>query len=67
MRLTLALLGWELDLSLAPSDAPTPVPDGASLDGGTTASYPVGFTAAYDVPADLPWVERNNGWGDEEE
>jgi hypothetical protein len=26
----------------------------------------VGFTAAHDVPADLPWVERDNGWGDEE-
>jgi hypothetical protein len=64
MRLTLILLGHTFDLSLEPTaseDEADPLRD----LGATGVTY-VGFTAAHDVPADLPWVERDNGWGDEE-
>ncbi|HWB37445.1 MAG TPA: hypothetical protein VHA75_15620 [Rugosimonospora sp.] len=64
MRLTCWLLGHEvLALDLSRTE---PEPEGVSLDGGTTASTGVGFVAAMEVPADMPWVERSNGWGDEE-
>lgn len=44
MRLTIVLLGHTLDLSLEPTAADEdPSPD-ASMDGGTTASTPMGFT-----------------------
>lgn len=42
MRFTLRLLGFEvLDLSLGDDVAED---EGCSLDGGTTAAYPIGFT-----------------------
>ena len=41
MRLTLQLLGLELDITFGPQDTDASAP--CSLDGGTTASYPVGF------------------------
>lgn len=63
MRVTLALLGWTWDWSLEPTATDS---ETCSLDGGTTGGQYVGFTASHDVPADLPWVERDNGWGDEE-
>lgn len=40
MRLTLTLCGFELDITLGRETSDEP---GCSLDGGTTASYPVGF------------------------
>lgn len=43
MRLTLALLGWELDITLGP-ESPEAEDAGSSLDGGTTASTPIGFS-----------------------
>lgn len=38
-----------LDLTIGPADSPSPEPDGASLDGGTTGGYFVGF-ARHDPP-----------------
>lgn len=64
MRLTCWLLGREilaLDLSRG-----EPETEGVNLDGGTTSAMPVGFVAAMEVPAEVPWTERDNGWGDEE-
>lgn len=43
MRLTLTLLGWELYLTLGPETTA----ETSSLDGGTTASTPVGFTPSW--------------------
>lgn len=65
MRLTIAALGWELDLSLGPAD--TSAVEGASLDGGTTAAYPVGFVHTFEQPdmVGLP-PDRSNGWPDED-
>jgi hypothetical protein len=47
MRLTLALLGFTLDLSLEPTAADEP--DAAALNGGTLASteMAVGFTSKW--------------------
>lgn len=41
MRLTLSLLGYELDFTFGPRSDDTGTH--CSLDGGTTSSYPVGF------------------------
>jgi hypothetical protein len=64
MRLTLELLGWTFDWSLAQT---TEAEDDAAsaLNGGTLAAYPVGFTAAFEMPDEMPLPMRNNGWGDE--
>lgn len=67
MRLTIALLGLELDLTFGPATAEEAEDEAAALNGGTLASTPISFVGTYDVPADLPWVERDNGWGDEDE
>lgn len=64
MRLTVCLFGWTWDLSLEPTD--TESTDDPLRDLGTTGGTFLGFTASHEVPADLPWVERGNGWGDEE-
>ena len=63
MRLTLALLGWTWDWSLEPT---TPEAEAHSLDGGLLASTPVGFTAAYPVPEEVPLPQRVPPWDDEE-
>ena len=47
MRLTIHALGWTFDWSLEPTVAEDePAPD-ASMDGGTTAAMPMGFTAQW--------------------
>jgi hypothetical protein len=60
VRVTLSLLGWELDLTLGPADAPSPAPDdeASSMDGGTTASYPISFTATYEMPEEFGIPQR---------
>lgn len=67
MRVTIAAFGLELDVTFGPADAPSPAPDGASLDGGTTSAYPMGFVAVHDQPdmVGLP-PDRSNGWPDED-
>ena len=63
MRLTLTVLGIELDLSLGLA---TTEPEAeAPVDQGYTTSTPTGFTARYDQPDEIPLPMRNNGWGDE--
>lgn len=54
MRVTLRLLGLEVFSLEATTDEEAT--EGCSLDGGTTASYPVGFT----------W-ERGDGFADRPE
>ena len=54
-----------MDLTLGPADSPSPEPDGASLDGGTTFSTPMGFVPRMEIPDDCAGIDRNNGWGDE--
>jgi hypothetical protein len=66
MRLTIELLGHTFDLSLGPTASEAEDEADPLRDFGATGGTYVGFTAAHDVPADLPWVERDNGWGDEE-
>lgn len=63
MRLTLQLLGLELDVTLGPADAPSPAPDdqGASLNGGTTASYPVGYAPSYGDQRWQPGADHGAG------
>jgi hypothetical protein len=65
MRLTLSLLGLELDLSfgLAGVDAEEADP---LRDLGTTGHYPVSFVGSYEGVDECSLPMRNNGWGDEE-
>lgn len=66
MRLTLALLGLELDVTFGPVDEPAT--DGASLDGGTTGSIgPVGFTQPVSNVEDVPMPQRTPAWDEPEE
>lgn len=56
MRLTLAWFGYEIDFSFGPTTVDEP--DTCSLDGGTTSSYPVGFTQT----PHPPWERPLNTW-----
>lgn len=63
MRLTIVLLGHTFDLSLEPTTAETE--EASSLDGGTTAAYPVGFTGPY---PDQRWQQgTDHGAGEPED
>lgn len=63
MRLTLSLLGHTLDLGLE-ADTRECVHNcdhGSSLDGGTTASYPVGFSP-WPVPEEIEAPQHCPSW-----
>lgn len=61
----IAALGWELDLSFG--TATTEDDPAAALNGGTLASTPVGFTAAYQVPEEVPYQPHTPAWDEPEE
>ena len=65
MRVTLVLLGWTFDWSLEPTAAEAE-DESNSLDGGTTASYPVGFTH-WPVPEEVPYQPHTPAWDEPEE
>ena len=65
MRLTLTLLGLELDLSLGRPTAdeePDPL-----RDLGTTGCYPITFAGAYDVPEEVPYQQHTPAWDEPDE
>jgi hypothetical protein len=63
MRVTLALLGWTLDWSLEPTATEA---ETCSLDGGTTAAYPMGFTH-WPVPEEIAAPQHCPSWDEPEE
>lgn len=65
MRVTASLLGWTMDWSLSP-DAAEDTDEGAALNGGTLAAYPVGFTHAMAIPEEVVMPQRTPAWDDEE-
>ena len=65
MRLTVDWLGLTLDVSFGPTAAVEV--EGASLDGGTTASTPVGFIVRHEIPADADGPWRTPSWDEPEE
>lgn len=66
MRLTLSLLGLELDVTFGRAIAAEDEDQGAALNGGTTGSTPMGFTAQWAAPEDIPLPQRTPPWDDEE-
>ena len=65
MRLTLTLLGHTLDLSLEAAGTDD-CDHGSSLDGGTTASYPVGFSP-WPVPEEISAPQHCPSWDEPED
>lgn len=63
--MTIHLLGFTLDWSLEPTDTEAE-DDGSALNGGTTQGYFMAPVVNPEMPAEIPGVDRNNGWGDEE-
>ena len=61
MRLTVALLGWSLDLSLEP----TTTEDEAPTNQGDTGGTWVGF-AVHATPEDVPLPQRTPAWDEPE-
>lgn len=66
MRVTIAALGFELDLTFGPTTETAAV-DGASLDGGTTSAYPMGFVVRHEVPDEVAIVRPVSPWEDDSE
>lgn len=66
MRLTSAALGWTIDWSIEPTATEAADDGDSSLNGGTTAAYPVEFTATFDLPEEVAVPMRCNGWPDED-
>lgn len=66
MRLSIAILGWELDLSLAPenvTDDEITAEFGPYQDAGSTGSYPIGY-----APSPQPeWVRPLNRYDEPSE
>lgn len=65
MRVTIAALGFELDVTFGPTAAAVDDP-AAAMNGGTTASTPMGFVAQWPAPEDIPLPQRTPPWDDEE-
>lgn len=67
MRVTIALLGYELDITLGLADATSPASDdtGEALNGGTTSGYFVGFTPHDGQDVAMP--QRCPAWDEPEE
>lgn len=60
MHIVLRLLGCTvLELHTTDTDEPTDYDD----DPGSTTTYPIGFTAGYDLPDEAALPER---WGDDQ-
>jgi hypothetical protein len=67
VRLTIALLGLELDLTFGMAGVEAEDEDpAAALNGGTTAAYPISFVGSFEPVDECALPMRNNGWGDEE-
>lgn len=65
MRLTLTVLGFDLDVSLGPSAT---ADETCSLDGGTTASIgPISFVSTPGAVEDVPMPQRVPAWDEPDE
>jgi hypothetical protein len=69
MRLTIALLGFELDMTLGPAAADDAADEdpAAALNGGTLASQPISFVGTYDVPEEVSAPQHCPSWDEPEE
>lgn len=68
MRLTLSLLGLELDVTLGPADAPSPAPDMDPLrDLGATGGTFLSFTSSHDLPDEAAIHRPCSPWEDDSE
>lgn len=65
MRLTLALLGFEMDLTFGP--ATTASEDDPLRDLGATGSTPVGFVVAHEIPDEAAIHRPCSPWEDDSE
>lgn len=61
MRLTLNLCGWTWDWSIEPTASDDQADDGSALNGGTLASYPIGYNA-WPVPEEIPIQPHVPAW-----
>lgn len=66
MRLTIALLGFELDLTFGPATTASEDDPAAALNGGTLAAYPMGFTH-WPVPEEIAAPQHCPSWDEPEE
>lgn len=67
MRLTIALLGLELDLSFGIAAVDEDEDPAAALNGGTLSSYPITWTGNYGTPEEAPLPQRTPAWDEPEE
>lgn len=58
MRVTIAALGFELDLTFGP----VTVEEEAPIIGGETGTTWLGFTARHDVPEEVPYQPHTPAW-----
>lgn len=66
MRVTVCLLGFELDLTLGPATTDDS-DDGSALNGGTLASTPISFVTSWPVPEEIPIQPHTPAWDEPEE
>lgn len=66
MRLTLALLGLELDVTFGLAAVEVEDDPAAALNGGTLTSYPISFTP-WPCPEEVPMPQHTPAWDEPEE